>query len=608
MNKIVYYVIGILVLIGLVISVSRLFNSSSNLLTANTVNNTHISYATSLIQLTDPPQFPNGTQSLILNYSNIALHEINAVNNTGFVNLNYSGTINLYNLTNITQTIGIARFPRNQIFNMIKLNISNAHITINNKTYNITVPGNKILIKYDHNLNSSYNLSLIDLSSSVVQIYSANQVIFILVPSARAIVIKNFSINATNKLIGAKAIMHKTIKQQIKKLKSNISITNAFISSNNNTTDISVTVKNNGDNSIVLRNLFINGYMQLQNQNSHANNYHNVHQHMQISISANQSISTISSVLSNSSNLSNITTNNIITLVSNKTIKSMENKTNLNNLVNNVTTLVSNKTIKSMENKTNLNNLVNNVTRLVNNKSFSDMINSIRPLILGSNNTLPLLHLNKTGTHILKVLRGLKASNKNWNLTKLTSNLENYVSNLNKSDKGKIMGLLSNKMNLSLIGDMRNFNMSNFKNMLNNVTQFNHNYHNILNFIISSNGSISLPVMNDNQVRSQISIPNNNKGNGIENTENSNVLSTNALNIRSNSHIFNLNRSNYDDYSKWSAIGYTLPANQSKTFSFDSKIHIGNSLLSISLIKNQTYVLRIIGSHGANININLTAS
>lgn len=573
MNKIIYYIIGILVLIGLVYFISKLaFTPSPSLITSTSIKPiSNISYATSLIQLTDPPQFPNGTQSLILNYSNIALHETGKSNSTGFVNLNYSGSINIYNLTNLTQTIGVAKFPKNMTFDMIRLNISNAQITINNKTYNITVPGNKILIKFNKNLNSSYNLSLIDLVSSVVQIYSANQTLFILVPSARAVVVSNYSINATNRAIGAKIPMHPAIKHEIENSKPNISITNAFISSSNNITNISVTVKNNGNASVVLRNLFINGYMQLQNP--HAFNAN-------IRGKVNMQPTGLSK-----------------------------------GLVNNVTSIGK--------------SVISNVSEIMGNKNITNMVNNITSSIINAN-ALPIS--NNTRNQVSDALEYLKNNNKNWNLTSITSQLSTYLSHLNQSSKQKILGIISNKTNLSVIGDMHNFNISSFKNIMDNVTKFNDNYHNMLNFIILQNGSLSLPFMKVNGLSSpspqlpvnnsssglsanslvsqNISISNNSSAtNSINNSINSNSLISQNLSVsEQESHQFNVNESDYSNFSKWSAIGYTLQANQSKTFTFDSKIQIGNSPLAIKLLNNQTYVLRIIGNNGANFQVNVTAT
>lgn len=573
MNKIIYYIIGILVLIGLVYFISKLaFTPSPSLITSTSIKPiSNISYATSLIQLTDPPQFPNGTQSLILNYSNIALHETGKSNSTGFVNLNYSGSINIYNLTNLTQTIGIAKFPKNMTFDMIRLNISNAQITINNKTYNITVPGNKILIKFNKNLNSSYNLSLIDLVSSVVQIYSANQTLFILVPSARAVVVSNYSINATNRAIGAKIPMHTAVKHEIENSKPDISITNAFISSNNNITNISVTVKNNGNASVVLRNLFINGYMQLQNPNAFNAN---------IRGKVNMQPTGLSK-----------------------------------GLISNVTSIGK--------------SVISNVSEIMENKNITNMVNNITSSIITSN-TLPIS--NNTRNQVSDALEYLKNNNKNWNLTNITSQLSTYLSHLNQSNKQKILGIISNKTNLSVIGDMHNFNISSFKNIMGNVTKFNDNYHNMLNFIILQNGSLSLPFMKVNQVKPQVNgsgkpspqLPVNNSSsnvsvsvssnsslasNSFNNSINSNSsISGNVLSSEQESHQFNVNESDYSNFSKWSAIGYTLQANQSKTFTFDSKIQIGNSPLTIRLLNNQTYVLRIIGNNGANLQVNVTAT
>ncbi|MCL5117339.1 MAG: hypothetical protein M1124_00735 [Candidatus Marsarchaeota archaeon] len=613
MNKAVYYIIVILVLIGLIYVLSRFLTSTPQVPSISPKANA--TYATSVIQLTDPPQFPNGTQSLILNYSNIELHETGAANNTGFISLNYSGSINLVNMTNVSQTIGIAKFKKNQTFDMIKLNVSSAKITILNKTYNVTVPGNKIMIRFNKNLNSSYNLSMIDLVSSVIQIYAQNQTIFVLLPSARAVVVKNYSsADVQVARVGRRQPIVPVARQELEKSRQNISITGAAISvGSNNTTDVSVTVKNNGNSSVVLKDIFVKGYMQLQGAGSSAG--------IRIPVNGAPFQQKIQNNLSKG--ISNV----------NFDVNSLPN-INISSNFNNISGQV-----------------LSNLSKVLNSsgiKMSPGIEDSVKSLI----SSHVINNVNESNIEKVSSIVQYLQKNKNWNISNVTSKMQQYLSNANNSEKENAMNILSNNTNLSIVGDMRDFNMSRMHSAISHADMFSRQYHNVLNFIILGNGSLSLPFSRqpgfasspetqaeivqqsadaalnatfnlslNSSAAHQSGSENVSIGSGhANNTISANASSTSHENLSSLQHIanvnaseshgheFEMNESEYSNYSHWAATGYTIASGSSYTFTFDSKISIGNSPLTIALLKNQTYIINVIGEDGASATMNVTAS
>ncbi len=135
--------------------------------------------------------------------------------------------------------------------------------------------------------------------------------------------------------------------------------------------------------------------------------------------------------------------------------------------------------------------------------------------------------------------------------------------------------MLRNKINISVIRDMHNLNISNstVERIMNEANNFSSAYHNALNFLIQKNGSLTLPFS-----EAEVEGPN----------------------------------------------GYTLKSGGSATFTFNAPITIGRSfselyhpsqlptrLISAPLIKliiNQTYRIKVIGEDGADTGINVTAS
>ncbi len=213
-----------------------------------------------VIQLTDPPQVPNGTQSLVISYSGISLHEAGNANSTGFVNVAQSGSINLMQLVNFTQTVAVAK-KTGAAFDMVRFNITGATITINGNTYNVSVPNNRLLVKISGS-NSTSGGVLVEVNPSIIQIYSGNQTIFVMVPSARAVAIGATIVNSTSASVGFRGKIRASEHERLQLASGNISITSASISQVGNSTELSVTVRNNANTSVVLKHVLVYGYMQ----------------------------------------------------------------------------------------------------------------------------------------------------------------------------------------------------------------------------------------------------------------------------------------------------------------------------------------------------------
>ncbi len=246
----IYAIIVILVLIGIAVLL-RTPSKSVPVPSSNAF----------VLQLTDPPQVPAGTQALYMGYSGLQLHEFGAGNSTGFINVNESGTVNLLNLVNFTQTIGVASIKPNETFNFVRFNITSAKIEINNVTYNVSVPNNRLMVRIG-NYNSSARGVLIDITPSVLEIYSANQTIFVMVPSARAVAIGATLVNGSSAKVGYTARKAEQEDRSLEDVRPNISMVSASISESGNVTTITAQIKNNGNSTVVLKDMMIFGDMQ----------------------------------------------------------------------------------------------------------------------------------------------------------------------------------------------------------------------------------------------------------------------------------------------------------------------------------------------------------
>ncbi|MCL4404671.1 winged helix-turn-helix domain-containing protein [Candidatus Marsarchaeota archaeon] len=124
------------------------------------------------VAITDPPYLPAGTTSVSVNYSSIVLnYSYRSKNYTAIINA--SGALNVTKLVNVTKVIALADIRKGSKITGISINISSGEITINNSTYNLTIPIKHFYTPVVSNatVNSSTSV-LIELSSIVVPYFS----------------------------------------------------------------------------------------------------------------------------------------------------------------------------------------------------------------------------------------------------------------------------------------------------------------------------------------------------------------------------------------------------------------------------------------------------
>ncbi len=274
-KKIIGIGVAIIVIIALVAIVAFTGNQGSKAYQTTSVTSSTNSTATStqhgsaqhgsvVLSITDPPEVPPGTNSLILSYTSIMVHENGQSNTTGFVNTSGSGSIDLLSLTNVSQIIAVANVPANTSFDSVVFTGASAKITISNATYNVTIPGSRLQIKIQGTLSSANGSALINLSPSVVQIYgqsNANQSVFVMVPFAKAIVTGSIGSSAVSRdKVGYRANINASIRAKLE-TNSSISISSTSLAEQGNDMVISVAVKNSGNSSVVLKHVFIRGMM-----------------------------------------------------------------------------------------------------------------------------------------------------------------------------------------------------------------------------------------------------------------------------------------------------------------------------------------------------------
>jgi hypothetical protein len=415
-----------------------------------------------VIAITDPPAVPSGTQSLIITYSQIELHQKGAANGTGFVALNTSGTINLLSLTNLTKTIAVANINSNDTFDMARFTVTSAQITIDNSTYNVSIPNNKVTILLNQNASVSNSSGiLIDFYPSVLQIYAANQSIFVMIPSAKAVVITDSSNISVSTNVGGQVAVSTAARNEIERARAqaNITITGARMSQTGNTTSVTVTVRNNGNQSVMLRHVFVSGYMKAMMNLSAVNS--DVRDMGNIAADVSGGIGTHAAPIFYSHDTKEVSAG-------------FKTKSNLNAGTNGSGTSGS----------------VNSSTS-ANASSDSSYINA-----------------SAIGNEIVHELNGTfdMGGNITENLTialKNTASLDGKVkeilgtNSLNYSTEiGDLESVLHSRLNATIAAGFRtaNINTSDFRDTVRYASSFEHRFHNNMNFIVMANGTLQLPM------------------------------------------------------------------------------------------------------------------
>ncbi len=213
-----------------------------------------------VFSLTDPPSVPNGTQALNITYSSLQAHYVSSgnTNTSAWVSGSGSGNLDLMALINSSQVIGTGSVPANSTINMVRFDITSAYIVINGTKYNVTVPSGELTMPVTGGGRITSNSSvLIDLSPVVTTIYTNSSTDFVLVPSVRAVFVG--STNVTEHVGEMHTLTH-TEREQLNATTPVIGITGAsFKVINNSTVQLSVTVKNNANQSVSLMHVILYG-------------------------------------------------------------------------------------------------------------------------------------------------------------------------------------------------------------------------------------------------------------------------------------------------------------------------------------------------------------
>lgn len=175
--------------------------------------------STTAIQMTDPPSVPAGTSALVVTYSSVQVQS-SGTNQSGWIDAQGSGSVNLMAVQNSSQTIATANLAANSTVSAVRFVVTSAQITINGTTYNVATPNSQVdtTISGSGRINSSASGAsavLINFYPTVSAQGSSNSSAYVMSNSATAIVINSNASISINTNIGSTASISSAIRSRL---------------------------------------------------------------------------------------------------------------------------------------------------------------------------------------------------------------------------------------------------------------------------------------------------------------------------------------------------------------------------------------------------------
>jgi hypothetical protein len=223
--------------------------------------------ASFLVMLTDPPTVPAGTTVLNLTYTNVSIHVTYTNGTSEWLPLNASGTVNLFSLENMSQTIASTIIPIGSTVDKIQFTIGTVNALISGTIYNVTALSNTFVVSVvNSQVNQTLSGVLVDFNPSLVQIQAADAdgnlvYYYVLVPSATATIITDLSRDRIK--VGSIVELGQNDKTRlvhvVEQFSKNLTIVSASLSVNGNVTSLSVNVTNEGNITFKIFGLTLQG-------------------------------------------------------------------------------------------------------------------------------------------------------------------------------------------------------------------------------------------------------------------------------------------------------------------------------------------------------------
>jgi uncharacterized protein YggT (Ycf19 family) len=223
--------------------------------------------ASFLVMLTDPPTVPAGTTVLNLTYSDVSLHIVYSNGTSSWLPVSASGTVNLFSLVNMSQTIASTTVPTDSKVDKIQFTIAGVEAEVNGTLYPVTALSSTLVISIANSqVNETLSGVLVDFNPTLVEIQATDSDgnlvnYYVLVPSATATVVTGLT-KAQIKvgtIVQLRQNDRERLVRVVQEFSKNVTIVSASLSVNGNATSLSVTLMNEGDVTFKIFGLTLHG-------------------------------------------------------------------------------------------------------------------------------------------------------------------------------------------------------------------------------------------------------------------------------------------------------------------------------------------------------------
>jgi hypothetical protein len=223
--------------------------------------------ASFLVMLTDPPTVPAGTTVLNLTYSDVSLHVAYPNGTSEWLPVTASGTVNLFSLVNVSQTIASATIPNGSAVDKIQFTIAGVEAEVNGTVYPVTALSSTLVMSIANSqVNQTLSGVLVDFNPTLVQIQATDSNgtlvdYYVLVPSATATVMTSLSREQVK--VGTIVELGQNDRERlvrvVEEFSKNVTIVSTSLSVNGNVTSLSVTLMNEGKITFRIFGLTLHG-------------------------------------------------------------------------------------------------------------------------------------------------------------------------------------------------------------------------------------------------------------------------------------------------------------------------------------------------------------
>jgi len=204
--------------------------------------------------LTNPPVAPEENTLLDLSYSGVLLHVTYPDGMTEWLPVNASGTVNMSSLTNMTQTIASTVVPVGSTVDQVQFDMAEVIARVNGSDHNVTPLSNSLVVNVNEgNVSQPLSGVLLDFNPTLARTQAANDEgdsvdNYVMIPSAAAISVTEIS--ETQAEVDTVFQLKEDHRSQLasveEEFKKNVNFVTASMSVEGDTTNLAVTIKNEG--------------------------------------------------------------------------------------------------------------------------------------------------------------------------------------------------------------------------------------------------------------------------------------------------------------------------------------------------------------------------